>query len=264
VTRAEARRLWSLTWTLALTDWKLRFYGSVLGVAWTLVRPFAFFGVIYVVFTEFAHLDANVKNYGIYILFAMVLFNFFGEVTSNSVQCLVTRESLLRKMQFNPIVIPLSIAVTGLLNLGITFVAVMIFAFANGDYPTWTWLELPVIVLVLTMLAVGIGMLLSALYVRYRDMQPIWEVVLQMLFYGSSILYVAAPTVPESARPWFLINPIAACFAQMRHAAIDSGAPTVTYLMGSRVVAPVLLTIGIFVLGLWFFQRESPRVAENL
>src|SRR3954463_10720811 len=104
--RNELRRLANLTWTLAITDWKLRFYGSALGVLWTLVRPFAFFGVIYFVFTEIAGLDAHVKNYGIYILFALVLFTFFGEVTSGAVQSLVARESLLRKMRFNPIVVP--------------------------------------------------------------------------------------------------------------------------------------------------------------
>ena len=70
----------SLTWTLAVTDWKLRFYGSVLGYLWTLARPFAFFGVIYVVFTEIAELGNDVKNYGVYILFALVLFQFFAEV----------------------------------------------------------------------------------------------------------------------------------------------------------------------------------------
>jgi len=259
----ELRRLWSLTWTLALTDWKLKFYGSVLGVLWTLVRPFALFGVIYVVFTEFAGLDKAVHHYGVYILFAMVLFQFFAEVTGNSVNCLVTRENLLRKMHFNPIVIPLSIAVTALLNLAITFAAVLIFAFSNGVWPTWTWLELPFIVLALTMLAVGLGMLLSALYVRYRDMAPIWEVVLQMLFYGSSVLYVAT-YVPEGARPWFLMNPISALFAQMRASVIDPTAHGAYYLMGSRIIVPIAMIIGIFALGLWFFQRESPRVAENL
>ena len=74
------RRVCSLTWTLAVTDWKLRFYGSVLGYVWTLARPFAFFGVIYVVFTEIADVGDDVKNYGVYILFALVLFNFFAEV----------------------------------------------------------------------------------------------------------------------------------------------------------------------------------------
>jgi ABC-2 type transport system permease protein len=260
---AELRRLWSLTWTLAITDWKLKFYGSALGALWTLVRPFAFFGVILFVFTEIAQLDHNVKHYSIYILFALVFFNFFAEVTNNSVQSLVARENLLRKMHFHPIVIPLSIAVTATLNLAMTFVAVLIFAFAAGVYPDVGWLELPVIVVALAMFAIGIGMLLSALYVRYRDMQPIWEVVSQMLFYASSVLYVAT-TVSESYRPWFLCNPISALFAQMRHAVVDPTAPTVTGLMGAHVLAPIVIVLGTFVLGLWFFMRESPRVAENL
>lgn len=261
--RAELRRMWSLTWTLAITDWKLKFYGSALGALWTLVRPFAFFGVILFVFTEIAGLDANVKHYSIYILFALVLFTFFGEVTNNSVQSLVARENLLRKMHFHPIVIPLSIAVTATLNLGMTFIAVLIFSFAAGVYPDVGWLELPVIIVLLAMFAIGIGMLLSALYVRYRDMQPIWEVVSQMLFYASSVLYVAT-TVNESYRPWFLCNPISALFAQMRHAVVDPTAPSVTGLMGLHVIAPIVIVFGTFVLGLWFFMRESPRVAENL
>lgn len=264
VTRiAEVKRLWALTWTLALTDWKLRFYGSVLGILWTLVRPFAFFGVIYFVFTEIAGLDKNVPNYGIYILFALVLFTFFGEVTGSSVQSLVARESLLRKMQFNPIVIPLSIAMTALLNLGMTLIAVLVFVFAKGVYPTWGWLEFPFLVLGLAMFAVGVGMILSALYVRYRDMQPIWEVVSQILFYASSVLYVAT-TVPPRFQKWLLLNPISALFAQMHHAVVDSRAPTVTDLMGWRALVPLAVIIGAFVLGFWFFARESPRVAENL
>lgn len=261
----ELRRLANLTWTLAITDWKLKFYGSVLGVLWTLVRPFAFFGVIYFVFTEIAQLDANVHNYGIYILFALVLFNFFSEVTVNSVTSLVMRENLLRKMSFNPIVIPLSITVTALLNLGMTLLAVMIFVFAKGEWPTWTWLELPVLVAILALLATGVGMLLSALYVRYRDMQPIWEVVNQILFYASSVLYVAT-TVPEQYRDAFLCNPLSAIFAQMRHAVVDPDAPSLTALYDSSalIVIPIAIVAATFALGLWFFLRESPRVAEHL
>jgi len=261
--KAELTRLWSLTVTLALTDWKLKFYGSVLGILWTLVRPFAFFGVIYFVFTEIAGLDAGVPHYGVYILFSLVLFTFFAEVTANSVQSLVQRESLLRKMEFNPIVIPLSIAVTALLNLGMTFIAVMIFVLANGVYPDWGWLELPFLVLGVGLFAVGLGMLLSALYVRYRDMQPIWEVVQQMLFYGSAVLY-AASTVEPKYQKYILCNPLAALFTQTRKAVVDPSAPSITFLMGWRALIPLSIMLGTFVLGLWFFQRESPRVAENL
>lgn len=259
------KRLANLTWTLALTDWKLRFYGSALGVLWTLVRPFAYFGVIYFVFTEIAGLDANVKNYGIYILFALVLFTFFSEVTTTCVTSLVYRENLLRKMRFNPIVVPLSIALTALLNLGMTLIAVLIFVFAHAEWPTWSWLQLPVIILLLAVFATGIGMLLSVLYVRYRDMLPIWEVVAQILFYASAVLYVAT-SVPQEYQSEILCNPLAALFSQMRHAVVDPSAPSITALFGHgwRVLIPLGIIFGTFALGLWFFQRESPRVAENL
>ncbi len=262
----EVKRLVSLTWTLALTDWKLRFYGSVLGLAWTLVRPFALFGVVYVVFTQIAGLDENVPNYGIYILFALVLFNFFTEMTGTAVQALVSRESLLRKMQFNPVVIPLSVSVTALLNLGMTLIAVFIFAVSTGVEPMWSWLELPVIVALLFLFGTGIGMLLSVLYVRFRDVEPIWDVVTQILFYGSAVLYVAVSTVPASFRQGFLCNPLAALFTQMRHAVVDPGAPTITQAFNRPQYAliPLGIILGTFALGVWFFLRESPRVAENL
>ena len=262
---AEFHRLVNLTWTLAVTDWRLKFYGSKLGVVWSLVRPFAFFGVIYVVFTEIAGLDKNVKDYGVYILFALVLFSFFAEVTANAVQSLVTRESLLRKMSFEPIVIPLSVTITGLLNLGTTLMAVLIFALANGVYPTLDWLQLIPIVVGLGLLATGVGMLLSALYVRYRDIHPIWEVLTQILFYSSSTLYVAT-TVPEDFQHEFLMNPISALFAQMRHAVIDQSAPTAATIIGGwdMLLIPLAIIVGLFVLGALVFRRASPRIAENL
>ncbi len=262
----EFRRLATLTWTLALTDWKLRFYGSVLGLAWTLVRPFALFGVIYFVFTEIAGLDANVENYGLYILFALILFTFFTEMTGTAVQALVMRESLLRKMQFNPIVIPLAITVTALLNLGATLIGALVFCIGTGVYPMLTWLQFPVIVLLLAMFGTGAGMLLSVAFVRYRDVQPIWDVITQILFYASAILYVAVDTVPEKYRQEFLCNPLAALFTQMRHAMVDNGAPSITsaFNHGYYVLIPLTMIIGVFVLGLVVFQRESPRIAEHL
>lgn len=263
--RETLRRIVGLTWTLAITDFRLRFYGSVLGVLWALIRPFAFFGVIYVVFTEIAGLDAAVPNYGVYILFAIVLFTFFAEVTTTSVQSLVLRENLLRKMHFEPIVIPLSVMITGLLNLGTTLMAVLIFAFANGVYPTWSWLQLPVIIVLIAMFANGLGMLLSTLYVKYRDVFPIWEVVSQILFYASSTLYVAT-TVPINWREEFLMNPLSACFAQMRHAVIDPNAPSAGEIMRGdvRLLIPLGIIFGTFALGAWAFRRASPRIAENL
>ncbi|HEY6761433.1 MAG TPA: ABC transporter permease [Baekduia sp.] len=259
----EVRRILNLSWTLALTDWKLKFYGSALGALWTLVRPFAFFGVILFVFTEIAKLSTNVHHYSVYILFALVFFTFFAEVTTASVTSLVDREGLLRKMSFDPIVIPLSIAMTALLNLALTLLAVLVFVFASGVWPEWGWLELIPLIGVLTMFSLGLGMLLSVLYVRYRDIRPIWEVTSQMLFYGSAILYVAT-TIPLQYQHYVLCNPLAAIFSQMRHAVVDESAPSIVDLMGWRALIPAGIILFTFVLGVWWFRRESPRVAENL
>ncbi len=261
----DRRRFWALTWTLAVTDWKLRFYGSVLGYFWSLARPFLLFGVIYLVFSKFAKLGDQVKHYPVYILFALVMFQFFAEVTSNGLTSLVDREHLLRKVRFPRLVIPLAITLTSLFNLLMTLLAVMVFATANGVYPQWSWLELPVLVAILAVLGLGVAMLLSALFVRYRDIAPIWEVFSQALFYASPILYVTT-MVPESFQHAYVAAPLAAVFAQMRHAMIDPTAPSAAEAIGGadRLLLPGGIVLGAFLLGWWVFHREAPRIAENL
>jgi ABC-2 type transport system permease protein len=262
---SDARRFWNLTWMLAATDFKLRFYGSVLGYVWTLARPFLFFGVIYFVFTEIVGLDKSVRYYGVYILFGLVLFNFFGEAVGGCVNCLVTRENLLRKMRFPRLVIPLSVVLTALMNLGMTLIAVVIFALISGVRPGAGWLELPLLIAALAMLATGIGLLLSALFVRFRDVQPIWEVISQMLFYASPVLYVTT-LVPEAYQQIYMMSPIAAVLSQMRHAVIDPSAPSAAALAGGAqwLLIPAAIVVGLFVLGLYVFGREAPKIAENL
>jgi ABC-2 type transport system permease protein len=262
---SDASRFWNLVVTLAVTDFKLKYYGSVLGYVWTLARPFLFFGVIYFVFTEIVGLDKDVPNYGVYILFALVLFQFFGEVTGNCVGSLVARESMLRKMRFPRLVIPLAVVLTALFNLGMTLIAVFIFAIVAGVGPSWSWLELPVIILLLTIFGTGTGLVLSALFVRYRDVQPIWDVTSQILFYASPILYVAT-MVPESYQRAYLANPIAALLTEMRHAVVDPTARPVWDAIGGveRLLVPGGIVVAVFVLGLWVFRREAPRIAENL
>ena len=109
-------------------------------------------------------------------------------------------------------------------------------------------------------------MLLSVLFVRFRDMQPIWDVVGQMLFYASPVLYVATMVPEEYQRP-YLANPIAAVLTQMRHAVVDPTAPTAAEAIGGA--ARLLIPLGDrrrrrSSLGVWAFIREAPRVAENL
>lgn len=265
----DLRRFWNLTLTLATTDFKLRYFGSILGYFWSLARPLLFFGVLYVVFTQVFRFGEGVKFYPVYLLSSIVLWTFFLETTNGCVQCLLTREGLLRKMRFPRLVIPLSVALTALFNLGMNFIAVLAFALVSGVEVRWTWLVILPLVGLLAALAVGIGMLLSALYVRFRDIQPIWEVVAQILFYGSPILYVAAQYegFSEGAEKWVVtFNPIATILTQMRRVFLDPIAPTAAAAAGGtlRLLIPLGIIAGTFALGLWFFNREAPRIAEHL
>ena len=179
----SSRRFLELTLTLARTEFKLRYFGSALGYLWSLMRPLLFFGVIYVVFTQIFKIGAGVPHYGVYLLTGIVLWTYFAEATGGCVTSLVGREAMLRKVRFPRMVIPLSVSLTSAFNLGMNFIAVIVFALVNGVPPTILWLEMIPIAFGFVVLATGVGMLLSALYVRFRDMQPIWEVTAQILFY---------------------------------------------------------------------------------
>jgi ABC-2 type transport system permease protein len=266
----EGRRFIELTMTLARTEFKLRYYGSVLGYVWSLMRPLLFFGVLYVFFVKIIDI-ARGPYYGAYLLTAVVLWSFLAEATGTSVTCLVSREAMLRKIRFPRMVIPLSVSLTSTFNLAMNFITVLVFAFATGVTPTIQWLWMIPIVLGFIVLATGIAMLLSALYVRFRDVEPIWEVFLQVWFYGSPVMYPATAYVthklPSGFEKLAMVNPVATLLAQMGHCFIDpSGYPTATG--AAHAVWPVVLAValipGIFALGWWVFTREAPRVAENL
>ncbi len=261
----DVRRFFSLTWTLAATEFKLSFYGSVLGYMWSLMRPLMLFGVIYLVFTQVIKFGAGVKHYPVYLLASIVLFTYFSETTAAGVKSLVIRENLLRKMRFPRMVIPLSVSLTALFNLGMNLVAVLVFALVSGVRPRLSWLQLPLLVLVLVVLSVGLAMLMSALYPRYRDISPIWDVVLQVLFYATPIFYVLS-LIPDEYERAFLVNPIAVVLTQMRHAFLDPSAPTAAEAIGPdvRLLLPLGIVVGLFALGVYVFNRETPRIAENL
>jgi ABC-2 type transport system permease protein len=263
------RRFVELTLTLARTEFKLRYFGSVLGYLWSLMRPLLFFGVLYFFFTEIVRIGKGIPHYGVYLLTGIVLWNCLAEATGNAVGCLVARESLLRKVRFPRMVIPLSVSLTATFNLGMNFIAVVVFALLNGVDPTLRWLELIPIAFGFVVLATGISMILSPLYVRYRDVQPIWEVALQAWFYASPIMYASssynrfAPDFEHIA----LLNPIATLITQMGHAFIDPEAlPSAVTAAGSWLVPIVALALipAVFAFGWWFFSREAPHMAENL
>ncbi|MBF6621816.1 MAG: ABC transporter permease [Patulibacter sp.] len=264
-----AKRFWSLTWMVAVTEFRLSYFGSVLGYLWTLMRPLMMFGVYYTVFTQIMDLGDKIPHYPAMLLMNIMLFQFFAESTSSEVQSVVARENLVRKMQFPRLVIPLSVVVTALLNLAVNMLAVLVFVLLNGVEIRWTWLLLPVALLPLIMLASGVSMILAASFVKYRDVLPVWGVVTQALFYASPILYTV-DVVRERNLPAIETvlhtNPLTGIMEGARYLIIDPNAPGAISAWGGwpQAAIPIGIIVFVFVFGLWYFNRQAQTAAELL
>jgi ABC-2 type transport system permease protein len=260
------RRFMHLTWLIAVTDYRLTYFGSVLGYLWSLMRPLLLFGVLYLVFSSFLKFGDAIPHYRDLLLMNIVLFMFFSEATGQAVRAVLNRESLVRKMHFPRMVIPLSVVLTSMLNLAGNLVAVFVFILIDGVEPRWTWLLLPLLVIPLVMFTAGVSMILSSLYVSYRDIGPIWGVLTQLLFYGTPVLYAIETVNPEALEKLLLANPLAAILQQARRWLIDADTPGAVNAIGGLGWA--LLPLGIFIavcgFGLWIFNHEAPRIAERL
>jgi ABC-2 type transport system permease protein len=253
---------------LVITDFKLRYKGSVLGYLWTLLRPLALFAVLYVVFVNFLRFGADVPHFPVYLLLGVVLWSYFVEVTVNGVTSIVSKGDLMRKLDFPRYVIVLAGSASALINLVINLLVVLLFVLLNGVPLTWSALWLPLIILELFILSLGMSFLLSALYVRFRDINYVWEVLLQAGFYITPILYPLSMVSEFSdfASKVILLNPVAQIIQDARYALVTTQTDTVHkvfahspyWLIPFGIVAAVIITSAIY------FRRKSPTFAEEI
>jgi ABC-2 type transport system permease protein len=273
------RRFWHLTYNIARNEFKLKFFGSALGYVWQVMKPLLLFGVLYVFFVVISHVGQggkpSEKFYGVQLLGSIVLFTFFSEATLGAVRSVVDRENLVRKIQFPRLVIPLSVVLLSFFNLMMNLIVVLVFALISGVHPMLSWLELPLILVMLILFSTGLAMLLAAMFVRFRDIQPIWEVVSQIVFYGSPVIIpittvreklIIPPHDHQLLYHLYMLNPLVTVFQQFRHAMVTHGTPSAGQALGSwaGLLEPLGVVAAVFALGFWVFNRSAPFVAENL
>lgn len=164
------------------------------------------------------------------------------------------------------LVLPLAVVLTSAFNFGLNLLALFAFLLVYGITPTLGWLGIPLLVGMLVLLTSGVAMLLSALYVRFRDVGQIWGLTSQILFYGSLVFFTIERVHSIDLRRLVLLNPIAAILQQARHWITDPGAPSLASAMGGGawVLAPLGLGAAICILGLAVFNHEAPKIAERL
>jgi ABC-2 type transport system permease protein len=259
------RRSLELLYLIASAEFRKSYLGTALGYLWSLARPLLVFAVLLVVFTKVLRIGSQVDHYAVLLLLNIVVFSFFQDATMGAVGSIVSNEGVVRKTQFPRIVIPLAVVLTALFNLLVNLVVVTGFLLASGVTPLLTWLLFPLVLLALLVLTTAVAMLVSSLYPRFRDTGIIWSVATTVLFYATPVLY-PVEYVPAGLRTVMQYNPLAPLFEEMRRWVIDPTAPGPAAAAGGRihVIAPVLIYLAICVLAVWVFNREAPRIAEEL
>jgi ABC-2 type transport system permease protein len=255
------RRSLELLYLIASTEFKRTYFGTALGYLWSLCRPLLLFAVLLVVFTHVVRLGSSVHHYAVLLLLNIVLFGFFQEATSVAVGSVVNQEAIVRKTQFPRLVIPLAVVLTSVFNLALNLVVAFAFILGFGIAPMWSWLLLPVLLALLFVFTTAVSMILSSLYPRFRDVGIIWAVLATALFYATPVLY-PLQKLHGTLATLLALNPLAPIFELARRWVIDPTAPVTGGAL--RVVVPIVLFLVICVLAVWVFNREAPRIAEEL
>ncbi len=265
-TRIQYRYSLILLKQLVITDFKLRYQGSVLGYAWSLLKPLFLFVILYLVFVEGLKLGSDIPHFPIYLLFGIVLWNFFGEMTNQSLGSIVDRGDLIRKIRIPRWIIVLSSSISAVISLCLNLLVVAVFMFFNNVDLTLSAFWLPFIIAEIYLFSLGVSLILAAAFVKFRDVSHIWELVLQAGFYATPIIYSLAVVKNETIQRLMLTNPMAQAIQDARSVLITKETITIAEAFGTGLarLATLLLVVIIFVFGVAYFKRESKHFAENL
>jgi ABC-2 type transport system permease protein len=261
-TVASRIQLVSLIRVLALSEFRLRFAGSALGYLWSLGKPLLLFTVLYVVFSQMLRLGAGQPDYPLYLLLGVIIWSFFAEATGTAVRVLVSNADVLRKVSFPYMALPVAASLTSVLILLLNMVVFIGFLLVTGHLPTLSWLWFPLLLVELYLVTLGVSLLLASLFVQFRDVGQIWEVLVQGLFYATPIIYTLA-LVPDTAERILLSNPVAQVVVMARYVTIspDDG---IGPLAGPWLAVPLAVAAGLLVLGVLVFRGTSRTMVERL
>jgi ABC-2 type transport system permease protein len=253
---------------LVKTDFKLRYQGSTLGYIWSLLRPLALFVILYLVFAKVFNLGSAIPHFPVYLLTGIVLWNYFAEVTTGSVSAIVGKGDLIRKINFPKYVIVLAGSFSALINLALNFVVIAFFMVINHVDVRSVVIFLPILIAELFVFSLAMAFFLSAAFVRFRDINYIWEVFMQAAFYATPILYPLAYVYDKSHEmaKIMMLNPIAQIIQDVRYVLVTPSTQTIAQVYGSRTIRliPLGMAILLVVIAAWYFRKRSRYFAEEV
>ena len=249
---------------MVVTDFKVRYQGSILGYAWSVLRPLFLFIILYIVFVKFLRLGGSIPHFPVYLLMGIVLWTFFAEATSQAMTSVVGRGDLIKKISIPRYLVVASSSFSALINLSLNLVILLLIALINGVRPMESWLLLPFLILELFIFATALGFFLSALFVKYRDASYVWEVLLQAGFYATPILYPLT-IVAEKYQTFLMLNPMAQIIQDSRWAFISHETLSSWKVLSlPLLLIPFLITPILVVVATKYFKAQAKFFAERI
>jgi ABC-2 type transport system permease protein len=267
--RTSLRHQLRVLHVIAGAEFKLKYSGSALGYVWSILKPLMLFTMLYLVFGRIFHLGSISRYYPVSLLLGIVLITFFNDGTILGMNSLVSRGSLLRKLAFPRLIIPTAATLTAAITLGINLLVVAAFVGWNGITPRVSWLLLVPLLFELYVFTLAVAIILAPVFVRLRDIGQVWELVLQVFFYATPIIYPIG-YLPPWARKIVFLNPFAQILQDIRNLILypdlRPNRITVADAFGtaSARLIPIGLVVLLFIIALALFRREEPWFAERI
>jgi lipopolysaccharide transport system permease protein len=256
----NARELWhyrELAWFLALRDVKVRYKQALLGAAWAVFQPLAGVVVFTLVFRRFADVPSEGIPYPVFALVGLMVWTYASGSVTRATQSLVNNSPLVTKVYFPRLLAPLASILPGLVDLLFSFLILAVLMTVYGVGPTWAILTLPLWLLAAMAVALGIGLLLGTLNVRYRDVNHVITLLVQLWLFVTPVAYPAT-LVPAPWRGLYYLNPMAGVVEGFRWALVGAPWP------GPGVYLSVVATFVFLVAGVAYFERSERRFADYI
>ena len=236
---------------LVKRDFKKKYKGTVLGMAWSVLSPLLLLLVMKLVFTQF--FGRNTPHYTIYLFAGNVIFAYFREATNQGMTALISNSKIFTKVNVPKYLFLFSKNVQTLINFGLTLAIFFVFCALDHIMFTWKFFMLLYPIVCLVLFNIGVGLVLSALYVFFRDMQYLWTVFTRLLSYLSAIFYTI-DSFPKATQLVFHLNPVYLFISYFRQIVIGGTIPTVWFHL--LMLADVVI---VMALGCWIYKKYNHR-----
>lgn len=247
---------WNVIKELTLADFKSRYSSSFFGFFWSLLKPLLLFLILYLVFSNFR--EAQVEHYPLFLLLGIILWGFFSESTSEAMSSMVSKKSILMRIKIKEEIIVISSCLKTFLTLLLNLIVFFVFMSFFGVFIDWHIFPFIVLLIILFIFSLGVSFLLSAYYTKFRDLDPIWTLLLRVGFFASPIIY-SVSAIPAEYVDLYFLNPMARIITFAREFLIYNHMTDIT-----NIFITLGITLVVFFLGYYAFQKRKHKFIEEV